>query len=82
MLLVSEKVRNAIVNNMKAMVIGYLCPILSASFPDGIRESMLVAPLIPKSRTIRDKLMRRFSSAWIAKKVIRKAFVKEKTNRR
>ncbi len=64
------------------MITGILCPILSASFPEGIRDSILVVPLIPKKRAMRDDVRRRFSSACIAKSVMKKAFTKEKVSRR
>ena len=63
-------------------MMGYLYPILSTSLPDGIRETMLAAPLTPKSKAIRLVLKMRLSVACIAKKVMKKAFVKENTRRR
>jgi len=43
---------------------------------------MLVVPLIPKKRAMTDVAMRRFCSACIAKRVMKKASVKEKVRRR
>ena len=53
MLFVCEIVRKASVRRVKARIMGILWPILSASFPEGMRESMLVSPLIPKRRAMR-----------------------------
>lgn len=82
MLLVSEIATNVIVRSVKARMMGILHPALSASFPDGMRDSILVIPLIPKRRAIRDEDRRRFSWACRAKRVMKKAFVKEKARRR
>ena len=61
---------------------GDLCPILSDSFPEGIRNNMLAIPLTPKRRAIKDTVRRRLCSAYMAKSVMKKAFVKEKVKRR
>jgi len=82
MLLVSEITRNVIVRSVKARIMGILQPTLSASFPDGMRGSILVIPLIPKRRAITDEDRRRCSWACRAKRVMKKAFVKEKARRR
>lgn len=79
---VSEIVRNAIVRSVKAKIMGHLHPTLSANFPDGMRDSMLVIPLIPKKRAMRDEVRKRFFSACTAKRVMKKAFAKEKVSRR
>lgn len=63
-------------------MMGNLCPILSDNFPEGMRNSILAIPLIPKRRAIKDTVRRRFCSACIAKSVMKKAFVKEKVKRR
>jgi len=86
MLLVSEMVRNVMVRSVKAMMMGSLYPALSVSFPDGMRDNMFVMPLMPKRKATRDAMTDcgsgRIFSACIAKRVRKKAFVKEKTKRR
>lgn len=82
MLLVSAIAKNVIVRSVNAKIMGILHPTLSASFPDGMRDSILVIPLIPKRRAITDEARRRFSWACRAKRVMKKAFVKEKARRR
>jgi len=78
---VSEIMKYARVNIMKAETIGHLQPILSASFPEGMRESMFAIPLIPNRDAIRDGNRRRIFSAYTAKRVMKKANVKEKEKR-
>ncbi len=81
-LAVSDNVRNTIARSANDRMMGILHPTLSASLPEGIRDSMLVVPLIPKRRAMRDEVKRRFSWAWTAKRVMKKAYVKEKARRR
>lgn len=82
MFAVSEIVKYARVSIVKAKTMGHLYPILSASFPDGIRERVFVVPPIPKRRAIREGTKRRLFSAYTAKRVIKKAYVNEKLRRR
>ena len=81
-LLVSEIVKNDIPKSVKARIIGNLYSTLSASLPDGMRDNKLLIPWIPKNRAMRDEARSRFSWACTAKNVMKKAFVKEKINRR
>ena len=79
---VSEIMKYARVRMAKAEKMGPLKPNLSASFPDGMQESMYVIPRIPNKSAIRDGNRRRLFSACTAKKVMKKANVKEKEKRR
>lgn len=82
MFAVSEIMKYTRVNMVKAKTIGHLYPILSASFPDGMRKSVFVVPLIPKRVAIREGTRKRLFSAYTAKRTMKKAYVNEKVRRR
>jgi len=82
MLRVSEIAKNDIVRRAKARIRGYLCPTLSASFPEGIRDTRLAIPLIPKNKAMREGTRTRVLLAYTAKRVLKKAYVKEKAKRK
>ena len=79
---VSENIKNDEASSRNEIIRGIRYPLLSVNLPDGKRNMVFVTPLIPKRIAINDDERIRFSEAWIAKNVMRIAFVNAKVDRR
>lgn len=79
---VSENIKNDKASKRNENISGIRYPLLSDILPDGKRNRVFVIPLIPKRIAINEDERNRFSEAWIAKNVIRNAFVNAKIERR